>query len=89
MTKKTTLTLRNIDTDLIDRLKHDTGTKTAAKAILYACRDYPSLLLDVHRYSLALSDARLEIDRLNSIISDLDSACRSLIETSGQQSLLD
>ena len=80
------LTIRNLDPDseYVDNLKELTGQKTASKALLMA----GTKALFLHGYARELEERvdkqAVEIQRLESVIEELDGLCARVREITGQ-----
>jgi len=70
--------------DLIEILKPETGTRTAAKAVLTASQRYPGLVAQVKRQHLELSQLRDELGHMKMTMRSLNNVCRQISELAGQ-----
>lgn len=81
------LTLRNVDNDLLDKLKAETGEATYSKALVNAAERYPAVKAVLHFEKQRNVDLQLKIDRLISVIDSLNGLCIQVSEITGQKDL--
>lgn len=84
----TTLTIRNIDIELLEKLKFELGVNTYSKVVLHCVETYLLTQVALEDHVHTVNELTKELEYKDQVLDQLRGVCTQVLETANQGDLL-